>query len=67
MLEGDNAFMCERCDRKVDTLKRSSIKKLPNLLILVLKRFDFDFETLRRNKLNTYLEFEDKISMKNYC
>ena len=67
MLDGENAFLCDRCDKKVDTLKRCSIKKLPNILIIVLKRFDFDFETLRRNKLNSYLEFDDKISMKNFC
>lgn len=67
MLEGENAFHCDRCDKKIDTLKRCSIKKLPNILIIILKRFDFDFETLRRNKLNTYLEFDDKLNMKNYC
>ncbi len=37
MLEGDNAFYCDRCDKKVDTLKRCSFKKLPNVLFIVLK------------------------------
>lgn len=54
MLEGDNAYYCERLDKKVDTLKRCCIKKLPNCLILSLKRFEFDLETLSRYKLNTY-------------
>ena len=67
LLEGDNAFLCERCDKKVDTLKRCSLKLLPNVLILVLKRFEFDLETLRRIKLNTYCEFPDEINMENYC
>jgi len=46
MLEGDNAYLCERCDKKVPTLKRVCIKKLPNILMLVLKRFEFDFDTM---------------------
>jgi ubiquitin C-terminal hydrolase len=37
MLEGDNAFYCDRCDKKVDTLKRSTFKKLPNVLFIALK------------------------------
>lgn len=67
MLEGENAFYCDRCDKKVDTLKRCSFKKLPNVLFIVLKRFDFDFETMRRNKLNTFFEFGDRLSMKDFC
>ena len=46
MLEGDNAYLCERCDKKVSTLKRVCIKKLPNFLMLVLKRFEFDFDSM---------------------
>jgi len=46
MLEGDNAYLCAQCDKKVSTLKRICIKKLPNHLILVLKRFEFDFDTM---------------------
>eukprot|EP01116_Phalansterium_solitarium_P000716 TRINITY_DN10564_c0_g1_i1.p1 TRINITY_DN10564_c0_g1~~TRINITY_DN10564_c0_g1_i1.p1 ORF type:complete len:1509 (+),score=570.89 TRINITY_DN10564_c0_g1_i1:105-4631(+) len=47
MLEGDNAYFCERCHLKRDTLKRSCIKSLPNTLILHLKRFEFDFDQMR--------------------
>ena len=57
MLEGENAYYCDWCDKKVDTVKWCSFKKLPNILFVCLKRFEFDFETMRRNKLNTYFEF----------
>lgn len=67
MLEGDNAYYCERCDKKIDTLKRCCIKKLPNMLILSLKRFEFDLETLTRYKLNSYCEYYDELDMKDYC
>jgi len=43
MLEGDNAYKCDKCDKKVDTMKRVCIKKLPNHLIIVLKRFEFNY------------------------
>jgi ubiquitin carboxyl-terminal hydrolase 9/24 len=38
-LEGDNAYFCLKCEKKVDTLKRTSIKKLPRILILNIKDF----------------------------
>lgn len=46
LLDGDNAYYCEACDKKVSALKRISLKKLPNNLIMVLKRFRFDFDTM---------------------
>lgn len=61
MLEGENAYFCEKCDKKVckpflnlkiNTLKRSCIKKLPNTLILVLKRFEFNFDTMYEHSSN---------------
>ena len=43
MLEGGNKYYCEECNQKYDTLKRTTIYTLPNYLILVLKRFEFDY------------------------
>lgn len=48
MLEGDNAYKCEACNKKVDTLKRSCLGRLPNTLILHLKRFEFNFDSMRK-------------------
>ena len=67
MLEGDNTYYCERCDKKIDALKRCCITKLPNWLVLSLKRFKFDLKTLSRYKLNSHREFYDELDMKNYC
>ena len=66
MLEGDNAYFCEKCEKKVPTLMRVCIQKLPNVLLLVLKRFEFNFETLTKYKLNDYCEFPMKLDMKQY-
>lgn len=38
-LDGDNAYFCERCSKKVSAVKRLCFKKLPDYLILALKRF----------------------------
>ena len=46
LMEGDNAVNCEKCEKKVSTLKRTCIKRLPRHLILVLKRFQFDYNTM---------------------
>ena len=61
MLEGDNAYHCEKCDKKVNALKRMCLKKLPNHLILVLKRFEFNFDTMQKMKINELCEFPDEI------
>ena len=66
MLEGDNAYLCETCNKKVHTLKRSCVKKLPNILILVLKRFEFNLDTMQKVKVNDYCEFPTELNMAPY-
>ncbi len=44
LLEGGDAYMCETCNAKVDAVKRISIEKLPKILAIQLKRFDYDWE-----------------------
>lgn len=38
-------------------MKRCSIKSLPNTLVITLKRFEFDYNTFQRVKVNDYFEF----------
>lgn len=66
MLDGDNSYYCEKCDKKVPTLKRTCIKKLPKHLILVLKRFEFDYEVMQKMKVNDYCEFPEELDMEPY-
>jgi ubiquitin carboxyl-terminal hydrolase 34 len=47
-------------------LKRTCIKTLPNVLLLHLKRFDFDFDTMRNEKVNDYCEFPLFLDMEPY-
>ena len=66
LLEKDNAYACEHCDEKVTAERRQCIKKLPNVLIIVLRRFEYDYDTMTRQKLNDYLEFPWELDMKPY-
>lgn len=42
------------------------MKILPNHLILHLKRFDFDLQTLHRSKINDFFNFPTSLDMKPY-
>ncbi|KAI2802763.1 putative ubiquitin carboxyl-terminal hydrolase FAF-X [Blomia tropicalis] len=66
LLEGDNAYHCEKCDRKVDTVKRLCIKRLPKVLAIQLKRFDYDYERETAIKFNDYFEFPRILDMQPY-
>ncbi|XP_073726699.1 ubiquitin carboxyl-terminal hydrolase 9X-like isoform X2 [Misgurnus anguillicaudatus] len=66
LLEGDNAYHCEKCNKKVDTVKRLLIKKLPPVLAIQLKRFDYDWERECAIKFNDYFEFPRELDMEPY-
>lgn len=66
ILDGDNAFYCEECQSKVSAIKRLSIKKPPKNLILVLKRFDFNYDTEMKYKLNNYCKFGSELDLEPF-
>ena len=56
-LDGDNKLFCESCNEKTDTLKGYRIQKLPPILTIDLNRFDFDYNTFQRVKVNDRFEY----------
>jgi ubiquitin carboxyl-terminal hydrolase 9/24 len=66
LLEGPNAYHCDKCNKKVDTVKRTCIKRLPNVLVIQLKRFDYDWEREIAVKFNEYFEFPRLLDMEPY-
>ncbi|KAF9581346.1 hypothetical protein BGW38_001679, partial [Lunasporangiospora selenospora] len=66
ILDGDNKYKCSSCDKHVDAIKRACIKELPRNLILHLKRFDYDMDTMRRIKINDRFEFPMRLDMEPY-
>ncbi|KAI5781143.1 hypothetical protein EDC01DRAFT_619960 [Geopyxis carbonaria] len=66
-MEGDNKYRCTTCDRLVDAVKRRTcLKDIPDHLILHLKRFDFDLQTMHRSKINDFFEFPITLDMAPY-
>ncbi|ELR15597.1 ubiquitin domain containing protein [Acanthamoeba castellanii str. Neff] len=66
MLQGENKYKCEICQKGRDTLKRCCIAKLPRIMMLHLKRFEFDLEKMRNVKLNDRCEFPMSLNMEPY-
>lgn len=64
ILEGDNKYLCEQYDRKITAKKRCLIDKLADTVIIHLKRFEFDFTTMQRYKVNDYCEFPMELNLK---
>lgn len=57
LLDGDNQFFCENCNKKCDVTKGINVKTFPYLITLQLKRFDIDLERFERVKLNNKVTF----------
>ncbi len=55
--------MCRR--RQVDAIKRQCFAELPPHLILHLKRFEFDLDTLRKRKVNDYCAIPLTLNLKS--
>ncbi|KAF2881719.1 hypothetical protein ILUMI_24454 [Ignelater luminosus] len=66
LLEGADAYYCEKCAKKVVTVKRLCVKKLPPILGIQLKRFEYDFERVCAIKFNDYFEFPRDLDMEPY-
>jgi len=66
IMEGSNQVYCDSCKEKTDTILKSAISTLPNMLILSLKRFDLDYNTFETVKLNSRCAFGQTLNMKQY-
>eukprot|EP01126_Amoeba_proteus_P016357 TRINITY_DN17564_c0_g1_i1.p1 TRINITY_DN17564_c0_g1~~TRINITY_DN17564_c0_g1_i1.p1 ORF type:complete len:256 (+),score=60.76 TRINITY_DN17564_c0_g1_i1:22-789(+) len=66
VLEGDDQYYCENCKCKRNAHKRLLITRLPYILTLQLKRFDYDVAMARRRKLNDRVTFPEVLDMNDY-
>jgi hypothetical protein len=66
IMDGDNKINCEQCKVKRTCHKHLIFKSLPNILVIALKRFEFDYNTMLKYKLNKYFEFPYELDMKDY-
>jgi hypothetical protein len=66
LFNGDNQIEDSTSGRKVDALRRCAIRQLPSTLIIHLKRFEFDLETMNRKKVNDLITFPMELNMFPY-
>jgi len=57
LLDGDNQYMCDECNVKVDALKGLKLGKCPAIFTLSLNRFTLDYSTFQRVKVTERLSF----------
>ena len=57
---------CDNCKEKTDSLKGIRIQKLPPLLTFCLKRFELDYETMQRKKINDKFSYPLELNMANF-
>ena len=66
LMDKENCIFCEQCNKKFPAVKSQSFKKLPRILIFVLKRYEFDAHTMERIKINDQYEFPLELDMTDY-
>ena len=59
-------FKCSKCEQKVRISKVTSLNKLPNVLVVHLKRFYLNYETCNTEKINSRFEFPKKLNLKHF-
>ncbi|XP_071942590.1 ubiquitin carboxyl-terminal hydrolase 47-like [Antedon mediterranea] len=65
-LNESNQYFCEKCNKKNDAHKGLKFITFPYFLTLQLKRFDFDYSTMHRIKLNDKMTFPDILDLNSF-
>ena len=65
VLDGDNQYDAGEWGKQ-DAQKGVMFEKLPPVLTIHLKRFDFDFNTMGFTKIHDYFEFPDRLVLDKY-
>jgi len=64
-LEGENQYM-DSAKKKYDAKISTRFNKLPPILFIQLKRFDYNLETGEMTKVNLRIEYQDKLDLTHY-
>lgn len=62
VLDGENAYKCEKCSKKTRATKKYSIRSVPNILVIQLKRFDFS----NAGKLSHFVTYPETLNLKTF-
>lgn len=66
ILEGDNAYQCSGCGKRVTASKGDRLDRLPKILTLQLQRFTLDYQTWQRKKLDYRVTFPLVLNMNHF-
>ncbi|XP_064085460.1 ubiquitin carboxyl-terminal hydrolase 47-like isoform X6 [Macrobrachium nipponense] len=66
LLTGNNKYKCSKCDSLCDAHKGLKFTHFPYLLTIHLMRFDFDYNTLHRIKLNDKVTFPSILDLNSF-
>ena len=66
LMNGDNCIFCAQCNKKLPVIKSQNFKSLPRILLFVLKRFEFNFDSMKKVKIDDYYEFPYELDMTKY-
>mmetsp|Transcript_75937 Transcript_75937/g.180552 ORF Transcript_75937/g.180552 Transcript_75937/m.180552 type:complete len:476 (-) Transcript_75937:62-1489(-) len=66
-LTGDEQWRCDKCKKRVDATKKIDLWKLPPVLVIHLKRFEFDVKTMRFQKITASITGPTTLDFSQYC
>ncbi|CAL8104991.1 unnamed protein product [Orchesella dallaii] len=66
ILDGNNMYNCSQCEKPCPAHKGLKFNRLPYILTIQLKRFEYDFIKDRRLKLNDRVAFPYVLDMNSY-
>ena len=64
--EALSGYLCEACNSRSTTKKRCLLGTLPPILFCSLKRFELNYETFMREKVNSRYAFPVSLDLKKY-
>jgi len=61
-----SGYLCSECNKRCDVSKRMLLSQLPNVLIVHLQRFSYNFDIDANEKIHSRFEFPNVLDMTNY-
>ncbi|KAJ7966294.1 Ubiquitinyl hydrolase 1 [Quillaja saponaria] len=65
-LGSDQKLYCQNCEEKQDSMKQMSIRRLPSVLCLHIKRFEHSLVKKMSRKIDRYLQYPFSLDMTPY-
>lgn len=65
-LEDDNKYLCRHCNKKQNGVSKTSIVKLPPILVFHVLRFQYDCTTFSKKKIHTLFSFPMSLDMDKF-